>query len=210
MKALMSDPVASALVVVGETGRASLTDIARAAGKPLSTMQRALDGLVKGGVLRRESPRGAFVFRPNAPKRALRELAEWHIGPRRTQQLAVRARATPSAIWPPVPSTIKSEPVRRAWPTAIETIVNAWDPAQVILFGSQARGDSTPDSDVDLLVVFDHVDDRRERQVEIRRLLRDMPFAKDVLVASVDDIAHPMAGTALAEAVREGLVVYER
>jgi len=80
----------------------------------------------------------------------------------------------------------------------------------VILFGSQARGDATPNSDVDLLVVFDVLENRRERRVEIRHLLRDMPFAKDVLVATPADVAHPAAGTAIAEAAHEGVVVYER
>ena len=40
-------------------------------------------------------------------------------------------------------------------------IVERFDPLQVILFGSQARGDAHPDSDVDLLVVFPHLESRR-------------------------------------------------
>ena len=39
-------------------------------------------------------------------------------------------------------------------------IVEKFDPLQVILFGSQARGDAHADSDVDLLVVFPHVDEQ--------------------------------------------------
>lgn len=35
----------------------------------------------------------------------------------------------------------------------IRTIVDEVDPEQVILFGSRARGDARPDSDVDLLVI---------------------------------------------------------
>ena len=48
------------------------------------------------------------------------------------------------------------------------------------------------------------------RRIGIRRLLRDMPFAKDVLVASVADLQHPIGGTAVSAALREGVVVYER
>ncbi|MEK6721679.1 MAG: nucleotidyltransferase domain-containing protein [Chloroflexota bacterium] len=92
----------------------------------------------------------------------------------------------------------------------MNSIVAAYDPVRVILFGSQARGDASPDSDVDLLVVFDEKVDRRERQVEIRRLLRDAPFAKDVLVASTSDLPNAARGTAIAEAIHEGVVVYER
>ncbi|HSN75706.1 MAG TPA: nucleotidyltransferase domain-containing protein [Anaerolineae bacterium] len=33
-------------------------------------------------------------------------------------------------------------------------IARDFDPLRIILFGSHARGDSTPDSDIDLLVVL--------------------------------------------------------
>jgi len=37
-----------------------------------------------------------------------------------------------------------------------------------------------------------------------------MPFAKDVLVATPDELSQPPAGTALAEAAKEGIVLYAR
>jgi len=37
-----------------------------------------------------------------------------------------------------------------------------------------------------------------------------MPFAKDILAAVTDDLGHPLRGSALAEAIRDGVVVYER
>lgn len=83
------------------------------------------------------------------------------------------------------PTAIRSGLVREAMPEAIDSIVAAYHPARVILFGSQARGDAQPDSDVDLLVVFDQRGDDRERRIGIRRALKDMPFAKDVLVATM-------------------------
>jgi hypothetical protein len=36
----------------------------------------------------------------------------------------------------------------------VKRIVKQFDPEQIILFGSQPRGDAGPDSDVDLLVVM--------------------------------------------------------
>jgi predicted nucleotidyltransferase len=208
MTSIFSEPLAAAIVVLDETGRATLTDIAKVAGRTVSTIQRAVQALEAQEVVRREAPRGPIVFRPGAPRAALREIAGWSLGRRRANALAKAARALRTSQ-PIIPRTIRDARIREAWPQAMNAIVNAYHPRQVILFGSQARGDAGPDSDVDLLVVFDRLDNRRERRVEIGKLLRDMPFSKDVLVATADDIAHPMPGTAIAEAAHEGLVVYE-
>jgi predicted nucleotidyltransferase len=209
MRSLFTDPVASAVVIIDESDGATLTEIPRLCGKPVSTVQRAVEGLCQAGVLAREAPRGRFCFRADAPRHALRELADWNLGNDAAARLAKSAREHRNEI-PDVPSTIRADAIRRAWPRAIRSIVTAYHPARVVLFGSQAKGDAGPDSDVDLLVIFDKDIDRRERRVGIRRLLGDMPFAKDVLVATTSDVVHPAAGTALAEAVREGVTVYER
>ena len=41
-------------------------------------------------------------------------------------------------------------------PEAIARLVEGFDPLRIILFGSYARGDAQPDSDLDLLVVARH------------------------------------------------------
>ncbi|MDE0086719.1 MAG: nucleotidyltransferase domain-containing protein [Candidatus Poribacteria bacterium] len=48
-----------------------------------------------------------------------------------------------------------------------DRIVREFDPLQIILFGSQARGDADPDSDIDLLVVFSELTDKRKTAVDI-------------------------------------------
>ena len=209
MASLLTNPVAATLLVLDETDGATLTEIARSAGKPLSTIQRAVDRLVRAHVVVRDSPRGRLRYAPDAPRHALRELAEWRLG---MDEPTTHAQPLHSA---PVhkmaaPGSIRNQQIRRVWPTVIRSIVSTYDPARVILFGSQARGDARPDSDVDLLVVFDDDLAARARRIGIRRLLRDMPFAKDVLVASVADLQHPIGGTAVSAALREGVVVYER
>jgi predicted nucleotidyltransferase len=40
----------------------------------------------------------------------------------------------------------------------IDAIVRAGNPRSVILFGSRGRGKASPDSDVDIAVLFDHLD----------------------------------------------------
>ncbi len=210
MKPILSEAAASAVVFIDERGGATLSEVARASGKATSTVQRAVDALVAMGAIRRMSPRGSLVFRPDAPKRALREIAEWTLGRSQTRSLLAVAADPQGKGQDQLPPTVRSRAVRDYLPKAIDRIVDAYDPQRVILFGSQARGDARPDSDVDLLVVFDGKVDRRERQVEIARLLRTAPFPKDVLVASTSDLPNAARGTAIAEAFHDGLVVYER
>jgi predicted nucleotidyltransferase len=209
MTSVLSEPLAAAVVVLDEAGRATLTEMAKIAEMPVSTIQRAVQTLEADELVRRETPRGPIVFRPGAPRAALRAVADHSLGRRRASDLARSARPL-AERQPAVPSTIHDPTIRAAWPAAIGTIARTFQPKRVILFGSQARGDAGHDSDVDLLVIFEGVADRRERAVEIASMLRSAPFAKDILVASEVDVTNPRAGTAMADALREGLVVYGR
>jgi predicted nucleotidyltransferase len=104
---------------------------------------------------------------------------------------------------PDVPAAI-AEMVRR--------IVDRFDPEKIILFGSHARGDATPDSDVDLLVVMPVQGSKREAQIQIRAELHDMPVAKDIIVTRPEDFSwrREIAGTIERPADREGRLLYER
>jgi predicted nucleotidyltransferase len=97
-------------------------------------------------------------------------------------------------------------------PEAIERIVCRFDPLRIILFGSWARGDARPDSDIDLLVVLPEVENKRHTMVEIMRALNGLPASKDVLVTTPDEIRRrgDLVGDVLRPALREGKVVYER
>ena len=91
-----------------------------------------------------------------------------------------------------------------------ERIVRGFDPLQIILFGSQARGDAHPQSDIDLLVVFAEIDDKRKTAVDIRIALADLPVAKDILVSTPEELERHRTriGSALRYAQREGKVLY--
>jgi uncharacterized protein len=97
---------------------------------------------------------------------------------------------------------------------AVERIVEGFHPLKVILFGSLARGEAGNHSDVDLLIVFDHVEweNKRELAVDIRRAIVGVPIPVDVIVTDVDEIDRRghIVGTVLRPALREGKVVYER
>lgn len=96
--------------------------------------------------------------------------------------------------------------------TIRERIVEQFQPLRLILFGSHARGDAGPDSDVDLLVVLPSVADKRRTAIQIRRALADLPVGKDIIVTTPDEIARrgDMIGTVLRPALREGRVIFER
>ena len=95
--------------------------------------------------------------------------------------------------------------------TMTQRIVRDFHPVQIILFGSYVRGDAHPQSDVDLLVVFSELVDKRKTAFDIRRTLADLPVAKDILVTTPEELARhrDLVGTALRAAQREGEILYE-
>lgn len=95
--------------------------------------------------------------------------------------------------------------------TMTERIVRDFHPVQIILFGSYARGEAHPQSDVDLLVVFSELPDKRKTAVDLRRALADLPVAKDILVTTPEELARQRdwVGTVLRSAQRDGEILYE-
>lgn len=101
-------------------------------------------------------------------------------------------------------------------PTLIERmvkrIVKKFHPEQIILFGSQARGDASPDSDIDLLVVMPVEGSVCEKRLDIRQALHDIPIPIDVVVTPPEEFAwrKDIVGTIEWPATREGKVLYAR
>ena len=94
----------------------------------------------------------------------------------------------------------------------VRRIVEGFDPEKIYLFGSHARGDAGPDSDVDILVVMDVNGCKRDKQVEIRFALHDIRGAKDIIVVTPEefDRRRDIVGTIVRPAVREGKLLYAR
>jgi len=85
----------------------------------------------------------------------------------------------------------------------------AMNPDAIYLFGSHARGDSGPDSDIDLLVVVPSSDRSRYwRAVEARRICQDVPVPKDLVVLTRSEfereckVKSSLASVAVEEGVR--------
>ena len=94
----------------------------------------------------------------------------------------------------------------------VERLVDRFDPDQIILFGSQARGTVAPGSDVDLLVIMPVSGSKRAKQLEMRVALHDIAIAKDIILATPDEVARrrDIVGTIIRPALREGKVLYVR
>ena len=102
-----------------------------------------------------------------------------------------------------VRSTVLAEIIRR--------IVEMAQPDKIILFGSAARGEMGPNSDLDLLIVKSGVHRRHLAQAIYRNLI-GVGFPVDIVVVTPEDIEHygDSIGLVLEPALREGKVVYER
>jgi uncharacterized protein len=93
----------------------------------------------------------------------------------------------------------------------IATIATTFRPSKVLLFGSYANGQPTPDSDLDLLVVMDTDRPHNQRSTPIRLLFQPMPCAMDVLVVTPEEVAY-WNGTVnhiITAAFETGKVVYD-
>ena len=94
----------------------------------------------------------------------------------------------------------------------VERILSAGDPLMIVLFGSRARGDSRPDSDLDLLVVEESGLPRHRRSPRYYHATRGLFPARDILVWTPEEIKawEAVPNHFVTVALHEGRVLYER
>jgi predicted nucleotidyltransferase len=98
----------------------------------------------------------------------------------------------------------------------VNTIVRLVDPEQIILFGSHARGDARPDSDVDFVIIekepYGPGRSRRLRTSALYEALMSSGVPKDILLYSQDEVEfwRNSLNNILARVIREGKVLYAR
>ena len=104
-------------------------------------------------------------------------------------------------------------PVVETLPGAIARIVSELKPEKIILFGSYAYGNPTPDSDVDLLVIMKTRAREIDRYVAVSNLLYPRQFPVDILVKTPKEMeieARKTGNFFLREILKKGRVLYER
>ncbi len=91
---------------------------------------------------------------------------------------------------------------------AVELLRRAAPDSTIIVFGSAARGETTRDSDLDILVVEPTVNDRWSEMVRLRDALRPLRIPVDVLVYSKEtfDYWAETPNTVIYEAAQEGRI----
>jgi predicted nucleotidyltransferase len=94
---------------------------------------------------------------------------------------------------------------------AVRRLVEAAHPCRIILFGSHARGDATEDSDVDLMLIEDDIQDQAAESVRLHRVLKGLILPVDLLPVSRRDFDYwrDTPGNVFFEAAAEGKVIYE-
>ena len=95
--------------------------------------------------------------------------------------------------------------------TLVEKIVELVHPLQIILFGSAAKGDMTPDSDIDLLVVMPEGTPRRETARYLYRFLPAIGIPYDIIVATEQNLIDYKddVGFIYYYALKEGKTIYD-
>ncbi len=92
----------------------------------------------------------------------------------------------------------------------IDRIVRAIHPLKIILFGSAARGEAGPDSDVDVLVIVPNGTDRRAAAKYLHTQFFGVPAAVDVIVATPNGLERHAdnPGLIYRTILREGVELY--
>ena len=107
-------------------------------------------------------------------------------------------------VYPEVTEKLLQEIVRR--------MCEVGHPQKIILFGSRARMEARPDSDLDLLVIEDSALPRHERAGRYRRALLGLFPSKDIVVWTPEEVQEwsGVPNAFVNVTLKEGKILYER
>ncbi len=104
-------------------------------------------------------------------------------------------------------------PVSKTLPQAVKKIAEALKPEKIILFGSYAYGNPTPDSDVDLLIIMKTNARQTERYLAVSRVLSPRQFPVDIIVKTPAEVKSALSNKEnffVREIMLRGKTLYER
>jgi predicted nucleotidyltransferase len=92
----------------------------------------------------------------------------------------------------------------------VTKIVETVQPRRIVLFGSAARGQMGPNSDLDLLIIMPDGVHRRQTAQRLYRALAGSGVSKDIVVVTESDVRHfaDEPSLVICPALREGKELY--
>jgi predicted nucleotidyltransferase len=96
----------------------------------------------------------------------------------------------------------------------VQRIADHLRPEKIILFGSRAQGKAqgkaSPESDIDLLIVYAGPKSKREVKLEVHSLFKHPDFSMDVFVLTPQELEmqKAIANTLAREVTESGVVFY--
>ena len=93
----------------------------------------------------------------------------------------------------------------------VRKIAERSDPLRIVMFGSRARGEAGPDSDLDLFVEMESDKSPPQRAMDVSQIFGLRKWAMDLVVYTPEEVQRmkDVVGTLLYTIEREGKVLYE-
>lgn len=93
-----------------------------------------------------------------------------------------------------------------------QTIIDRFHPKRIMVFGSHARGEAGPDSDLDLFIEMETPRRLPDRAIEVSQAFGLRAWPMDIVVYTPEEVRRlrHVKGTLLSVIEKEGKVLYER